>query len=134
MSTLINAVQLIGRLGADAEVKTTTNGTKVSNVRLATNEYTRNSQGEWVEITYWHSLVFWGKLAERLEKKCKKGTRILVQGSLIYRDYTDINNIKREVTDIRVQQFVVLDSQTNHASILEMSSDSDESEPDHLPQ
>lgn len=134
MSTLINAVQLIGRLGADAEVKTTTNGTKVSNVRLATNEYARNSQGEWVEITYWHSLVFWGKLAERLEKKCKKGTRILVQGSLIYRDYTDINNIKREVTDIRVQQFVVLDSQTNHASILEMSSDSDESEPDHLPQ
>jgi len=134
MSTLINAVQLIGRLGADAEVKTTTNGTKVSNVRLATNEYTRNSQGEWVEITYWHSLVFWGKLAERLEKKCKKGTRILVQGSLIYRDYTDINNIKREVTDIRVQQFVVLDSQTNHTSILEMSSDSDESEPDHLPQ
>ncbi|MBD1426878.1 single-stranded DNA-binding protein [Sphingobacterium arenae] len=134
MSTLINAVQLIGRLGADTEVKTTTNGTKVSNVRFATNEYARNSQGEWVEITYWHSLVFWGKLAERLEKKGKKGTRLLVQGSLIYRDYTDINNIKREVTDIRVQQFVVLDSQTNHASILEMSSDSDESEPDHLPQ
>lgn len=134
MSTLINAVQLIGRLGADTEVKTTTNGTKVSNVRFATNEYARNSRGEWVEITYWHSLVFWGKLAERLEKKGKKGTRLLVQGSLIYRDYTDINNIKREVTDIRVQQFVVLDSQTNHASILEMSSDSDESEPDHLPQ
>lgn len=111
MNTLMNAVQLIGRLGADAEVKTTTNGTKVSNVRLATNEYTKNSQGEWVEITYWHNLVFWGKLAEKLEKKCKKGTRLLVQGTLIYREYTDVNNIKREVTDIKVQQFIPLDGQ-----------------------
>ncbi|HLT88809.1 MAG TPA: single-stranded DNA-binding protein [Sphingobacterium sp.] len=132
MSTLMNAVQLIGRLGADAEVKTTTNGIKVSNVRFATNEYSKNSQGEWVEITYWHSLVFWGKLAERLEKKCKKGTRLLIQGSLVYRDYTDVNNIKREVTDIRVQQFVVLDNHTNNASLLEISPDADENDTDHL--
>lgn len=117
MNTLINVVQLIGRLGADVDVKMTTTGTKVCNVRFATNEYAKNSQGEWVETTYWHNLVFWGKLAEKLEKKCKKGTRLLIQGSLLYRDYTDVNHIKREVTDIRVQQFVVLDANLANASM-----------------
>lgn len=126
MSTLINAVQLIGRLGADAEIKMTTNGTKVSNVRFATNEYSKNSDGEWVETTYWHSLVFWGKLAEKLEKKCKKGTRLLIQGSLVYREYTDVNNIKREVTDIRVQQFVVMDNQPTPEQFLETVSGNDD--------
>lgn len=133
MNTLINVVQLVGRLGADAEVKTTTNGTKVSNVRLATNEYSKNGQGEWFEITYWHNLVFWGKLAEKVEKKCKKGTRLMVQGSLIYRDYTDVNNIKREVTDIRVQQFIVLDGHGVNASLLEVPLDVEEADTDNLP-
>lgn len=110
MSTFINVVQLIGRLGSDVDVKTTTQGVKVANVRLATNEYSKNSQDEWVATTYWHNLVFWGKHAEKLEKRSKKGTRILVQGSLAYRQYTDINNIKREITDIRVQQFMVLEN------------------------
>lgn|SRR5690606_587419 len=122
MSTLVNVVQLIGRLGADAEIKMTTNGTAVSNVRFATNEHSKNNQGEWVETTYWHSLVFWGKLAEKLAKKGKKGTRLLIQGSLIYREYTDIHNIKREVTDIRVQQFVVMDSPAIHEQDTETTS------------
>ena len=117
MNTLINVVQLIGRLGADVEVKMTTTGTKVCNVRFATNEYAKNSQGEWVETTYWHNLVFWGRLAEHLDKKCKKGTRLLIQGSLLYRDYIDVNNIKREITDIRVQQFVVLDANQANTSM-----------------
>lgn len=125
MSTLINVVQLIGRLGADVEMKTTTNGTAVSNVRFATNEYSKNSHGEWVETTYWHSLVFWGKLAEKLEKKGKKGTRLLIQGSLVYREYIDTHNIKREVTDIRVQQFVVMDHHATHEQVLETISDND---------
>ncbi|HLS96392.1 single-strand binding protein [Sphingobacterium allocomposti] len=110
MNMLVNAVQLIGRLGADAEIKTTTQGTKVSNVRFATNEYSKNSKGEWVEITYWHNLVFWGKLAEKLEKNGRKGTRLMIQGSLTYHEYVDAHDIRREVADIRVQQFIVLES------------------------
>lgn len=129
MSTLVNVVQLIGRLGADAEIKMTTNGTAVSNVRFATNEHSKNNQGEWVETTYWHSLVFWGKLAEKLAKKGKKGTRLLIQGSLIYREYTDIHNIKREVTDIRVQQFVVMDS----PAILEQDTETTSTNESDLP-
>lgn len=114
MNMLINSVQLIGRLGADAEVKSTNNGTKVSNVRFATNEYSKNAQGEWLEITYWHNLVFWGKLTEKLEKHAKKGTRLLVQGSLTYQEYVDVNGIKRESCEIRVSQFMTLNSSSNN--------------------
>src|SRR5690606_4409713 len=63
------------------------------------------------------NLVFWGRLAAHLDKKCKKGTRLLIQGSLLYRDYIDVNNIKREITDIRVQQFVVLDANPTNTSM-----------------
>lgn len=120
---LVNSVQLIGRLGADAEVKTTHQGIKVANARLATNEYSKNGQGEWVETTYWHNLVFWGKLAEKLEKSNKKGTRLIIQGSLTYREYTDIHDIKREITDIKVQQFLALSTFTHADQAVQAETD-----------
>ncbi|MFD1768930.1 single-stranded DNA-binding protein [Sphingobacterium suaedae] len=129
MNTLVNAVQLIGRLGGDAEIKTTTQGTRVSNVRFATNEYSKNGQGDWIEITYWHNLVFWGKLADKLEKNKKKGTKLMIQGSLIYREYVDVHNIKREVVDIRVQQFMVLEGPNAPKKI----ASGDEQEAEELP-
>lgn len=110
MNMLVNSVQLIGRLGADVEINSTSQGIKVANIRLATNEYTKNSKDEWVEMTYWHSLVFWGKQAEKLLKNCKKSTKILVQGSLIYREYTDVHEIRRHVAEIRVTNFMILDN------------------------
>lgn len=58
MKTLVNAVQLIGRLGTDVDVKTTAQGAKVANVRLATNESSKTPQGDWKETTQWHNLVF----------------------------------------------------------------------------
>lgn len=110
MQSLVNSVQLIGRLGNDGEVKTTNLGSKVSNVRLATQQFFKNRSGEWVQDTKWHSLVFWGKLAERLEKSAKKGSRIAVQGALLQRSYMDSNDIEREVYEIRVNRFIVLDN------------------------
>ena len=107
---LVNSVQLIGRLGADVEIKSTAQGIKVANVRLATNEYNKNSKGEWTEVTFWHSLVFWGKQAEKLLKTCKKGTKIILQGSLVYHEYTDVHEISRHVAEIRVASFMILEN------------------------
>ncbi len=115
MSILVNSVQLLGRLGADAEIKTTNQGTKVANIRFATNEYFKNAKGEWEETTYWHNLVFWGKHAEKLSSTSKKGTRLLLQGSLAYQEYVDTHGIKRQSCEIRVLQFMVINS-THKAS------------------
>lgn len=108
MSSLVNQVQLIGRLGADAEVKIVNKGAKVSTFSLATNEITRQSKEERKEITLWHNCVVWGELNQVVEKYGKKGVQVMVQGALNYREYEDTNGIKRYITEIKVESLLVL--------------------------
>lgn len=109
MNALINQVQLVGRLGADAEVKTTSQGARVSNFRLATNERIKQHDGQWREATQWHSCVVWGKLTKIVERFGHKGNLVMLSGTLQYHEYTDIHGIKRNVAEIKVNQLLVLD-------------------------
>lgn len=106
MNALMNQVQLIGRLGADAEIKTTSTGKKVSTFSLATNERVKISNGEWKDSTQWHTCVLWGEMTKVLENVGKKGAQLIVQGSLNYREYTDDKAIKRTVAEIKVSQLM----------------------------
>ncbi len=110
MNALMNQVQLIGRLGADAEIKTTTQGARVSNFRIATNERIKLSNGQWREITQWHSCVVWGELTKIVERFGHKGNLFMLSGALQYHEYTDTHGIKRNVAEIKVNQILVLDS------------------------
>lgn len=109
MNTLKNKVQLIGRLGAAPEVRTLQNGTKVAKMRLATNEYRRNANGEKTETTQWHTLIAWGNEAEIAEQYLQKGAEILVEGKLQYRDYTDKTGAQRQATEIEIARLLMLD-------------------------
>lgn len=109
MNTLKNKVQLMGRLGAAPEVRTLQNGTKVANMRLATNEYKRGANGEKIENTQWHTLVAWGNEAEIAEKYLQKGAEILVEGKLQYREYTDKTGAQRQATEIEINHLLMLD-------------------------
>lgn len=100
---MINKAILIGRLGQDPEKRITPQGKAVVNVSLATQQ---KKDGP----TQWHRLVFWEKLAEIVEKYCKKGTQIYVEGEIQYRDWTDNNNNKRTSTDIVCFQMKMLDT------------------------
>ena len=73
MSTMRNSVMLIGRPGAEPEVKSFSNNNKVARFRLAVTESHRNANNEWVNDTQWFTLVAWGKLADRVENNVKKG-------------------------------------------------------------
>lgn len=108
MSSLINQVQLIGRLGADAEIKTTNQGTKLGTFSLATNDRIKQSNGEWKEITLWHNCIVWGELNKILEKYGKKGNQFIIHGALNYNEYEDSNSIKRSITEIKVDTLLVL--------------------------
>ncbi|HCU45398.1 single-stranded DNA-binding protein [Sphingobacterium faecium] len=108
MSTLRNKVQLIGHIGADPIIKTSTNGTKVSSIRLATKDLFKNKNGDWVDETQWHTLVVWGNINNMIEKQCQKGTQILAEGKIVYREYEDNNGDKRQVTEIKVGNIVVM--------------------------
>ena len=81
MYSLKNKVQLIGHLGTEPDVRTTSSGKKWARLRLATNESHRDENGLKVTETQWHSLIAWGKVAEIAEKHLQKGSEIAVEGS-----------------------------------------------------
>lgn len=108
MNTLRNRVQLIGHLGATPEVKTIIGGKKVAKLVLATNETYKNQKGEKVTETTWHNLTAWGNNADIIEKYLQKGAEIAIEGKLKNSTYTDKEGIKRYVTDIEVQELVML--------------------------
>ena len=108
MYALKNKVQLIGNLGNAPEVKTTENGKKLARFSVATNESYRNAKGEKVTETTWHNLVAWGKVADIAEKFLTKGKEVAIEGKLINRSYTDKDGIKRYVTEILVNELLLI--------------------------
>jgi len=74
----VNKVILIGNLGADPELRHTTNGTAVANFRIATNEVYTDRNGERTQRTEWHRIVAFGRLAEIVGQYLKKGRQVSV--------------------------------------------------------
>ena len=110
MYALKNKVQLIGNLGNAPEVKTTQSGKKLARFSVATNESYRNATGEKVTETTWHNLVAWGKVAEIAEKYLTKGSEIAIEGKLINRSYTDKDGNKKYITEVQVNELLMLGS------------------------
>jgi single-strand DNA-binding protein len=108
MSTLRNKVQLIGHVGNDPEIKTFDGGKKLAKLNVATNESYKNDKGEKVEETQWHNLVAWGKTAEIIEKYVVKGKEIAIEGKLTHRSYEDKNGEKRYVTEVVIDELLML--------------------------
>ncbi|HCW08131.1 MAG TPA: single-stranded DNA-binding protein [Cytophagales bacterium] len=109
MKSLKNSVQLIGRLGKDPELKTF-GGKKKAAFSIATSDTYKNAKGEKVEDTQWHNLVIWGKLADVAGKYLKKGSEVAVEGKLIHRVYETDKGEKKFITEINVNDFVMLGS------------------------
>lgn len=107
MNALKNKVQLIGRLGAKSEIKTTANGKVFTRISLATHESYTNAKGERVRETTWHNLIAWGKTAEIIHKYTDKGTEIAVEGKLVNREYVGKDGIKRQATEIQVNEVLL---------------------------
>jgi single-strand DNA-binding protein len=103
-----NSVRLLGRLGQDPEVKQIGNGNKVAKCSIATSESYKSKDGEQVSETTWHQLVIWGKQAEIAERLMKKGVEVAIEGKIANRTYTDQEGVKRFVSEVIVQEFVVL--------------------------
>lgn len=116
MSRSLNKVMLIGNLGADPEVRTTNNGSKVATVSLATSRQWTSQGGEKQEKTEWHRVVLWNNkgsmLADLAEKYMKKGDRVYVEGRVEYRTWEDQNKQTRYTTEIIGREVVLLSSRS----------------------
>lgn len=94
----INKVILVGRLGADPEVKAI-NQTHACRLNIATSEkWTKDGQTQ--ERTEWHRVTVWGKLAEICGKHLAKGRQVYVEGKLQTRQWEDQQGQKRYATEI----------------------------------
>ena len=97
----LNMVQLIGRLGADPEMKYTAGGEAIANLRVATGEKWKDKQtGEGKERTEWHRVVFFGRIAEVAGEYLQKGSQVYIQGQLRTRKWEDNDGNTRYSTEV----------------------------------
>ena len=94
-----NNAEVIGFLGNDPEVRYSTSGNGVANLRVATSERRKNKDGEYEDHTEWHAVVVLGKQVEHVAK-LRKGAYILVEGRLQTRKWQDKEGADRYTTEI----------------------------------
>lgn len=106
----VNKVILIGNLGADPEVRYTSDGTAVANFNLATTKRWSNQQGEKQEKTEWHRIVAWRRLGEICGEYLSKGKQVYIEGELQTRSWEDKDGNKRWTTEIVASNMQMLGS------------------------
>ena len=107
MAGSINKVILVGNLGRDPEIRTTQNGMKVANIRIATSERWKDrNSGEMQERTEWHSVAIFNEhLVGVAERFLHKGSKVYVEGQLQTRKWTDQQGQERYTTEIVLNRF-----------------------------
>ncbi len=116
MSTFQKTI-VIGHLGSDPLTKHFDGGSQLTQLSIATTEHwSDKSSGEKKELTEWHRIVLNGKLSELAEKYLKKGSKVLIEGKLKTRKYTDASNIERYTTEIVGQNMTFMSSSNSSES------------------
>ncbi len=115
MSKSLNKAILIGNLGADPEVRSTSNGGRVANFSIATSRQWKGADGQRQEKTQWHRVVCWNasrgqQLADIAERYCKKGERVYIEGEIEYRTWQDKDGQTRYSTEINCRELILLGS------------------------
>ena len=112
MSRSLNKVTLIGNLGNDPEVRSTTGGNRVATFSLATSRSWNDAAGSKQEKTEWHRCVVWNtkssQLADIVERYVKKGDKLYVEGRIEYRQWQDKDGQTRYSTEINVRELIML--------------------------
>ena len=105
----INKVIIVGFLGNDPDVRTMPNGELVVNISVATSEsWTDKNSGEKKEVTEWHRIVLYRRLAEIAGQYLHKGSQVYIEGRLKTRKWQDNNGQDRYSTEIQCDNFQML--------------------------
>ena len=104
----VNKAILIGNLGKDPEIRSTTSGQRVANFSLATSRSWTGQDGQRQEKTEWHSIVVWGKLVDICEKYLQKGKQLYIEGRIETRSWQDKEGQTKYKTEIVCDQMTML--------------------------
>jgi single-strand DNA-binding protein len=115
MSKSVNSVTLLGNVGQPPESKKTQSGTLRTTASIATNE--RKKVGEkYEDHTEWHSVIFFGRLAEIACDYLRKGSKVYISGRLRTISWEDDHQQKRWRTNIVAEELVLLDGRDDRRS------------------
>lgn len=105
----VNKVILVGNVGADPETRYASSGDAITNLRLATSDkYKDKTSGEAKEVTEWHRVAFFGRLAEIVSEHVKKGSSLYIEGKIRTRKWTDQAGVEKYSTEIIADQMQML--------------------------
>lgn len=110
---MLNKVMIIGRLGADPEIRYTQAGQATCSLRIATDESYTDRDGKRVERTEWHRVAVFGKSAENCNQYLGKGSLVYVEGKLATRKWQDQKGQDRYTTEIHADRVQFLDRKEN---------------------
>jgi single-strand DNA-binding protein len=114
----VNKVILVGNLGADPEVRYLPSGDAVANIRLATTDrYKDKASGDFKEVTEWHRVAFFGRLAEIVSEYLKKGSSVYIEGRIRTRKWQAQDGTDRYSTEIVADQMQMLGGRSGGASM-----------------
>lgn len=113
MNTVQNSVRLIGRLGADPEIKPLPSGEKMAKFNLATDRVYLDSKGETIKETHWHKIVVFGNRVKVVEDFLAKGKLVGIEGRLANRSYDAPDGSKKYITEIVCQDLMLLSPSGN---------------------
>ncbi|GAB4148631.1 MAG: hypothetical protein Fur0041_22110 [Bacteroidia bacterium] len=108
---LSNSVELVGLIGMNPEIKSTTTGKKVARFTLAHKPYKNNGNNQ----VNWFQLVAWEEQAAVAEQYLYKGRKVGIKGKLVTRLWTDKNGVKRSSTEIVVSDMIMMDNMNYRA-------------------
>jgi single-strand DNA-binding protein len=111
----INKVILVGRLGADPEIRYTQSGAAVATLSIATSEKWKDKEGQSQEKTEWHRVVLWNKLAELAGQYLSKGRQVYIEGKIQTRKWDDKDGQTRYTTEVVGNQMQFLGGQNDSA-------------------
>ena len=112
----VNKVILVGNLGRDPETRAMPSGDSITNIRVATTDRWKDkASGEMKEATEWHSVVFFGRLAEIASQYLRKGSQVYLEGRLRTRKWQDKEGQDRYTTEIVADQMQMLGSRSSGA-------------------
>lgn len=96
----LNRVFILGRLTADPQLRSTSNGTQVATFSLATNRVWKDAAGAKKESTEYHNIVVWGRQAEIASRFLVKGALAFIEGRMQTRDWEGRDGQKRRTTEV----------------------------------
>ncbi len=116
MSNGVNNAMLIGHLGADPELRATSTGQAVADLRMATSRKWKDREGILQQDTVWHRVVVWDKLATNCHRYLQKGSQVYVDGRINNRKWVDKEGHDRYTSEIIARNVIFLGSPTRSES------------------